>query len=134
MEILETEKLTLQAVDETHLKLTIFTDGEITKDDIPPVIEFMDQYHAPTPVLLVREGSYILSLLVLIALRQEAKRRIKAMAFIDRNHKETILTKIAKQTYMKDARVKSFDNEQDALDWLAQFGNLPTNQSPGNAD
>ncbi len=134
MEILETEKFTLQAVDGSHLRFTIFTDGEITKDDIPPTLEFMDQYHAPVPVLLVREGSYTLSVLVLIALRREAKRRIKAMAFIDRNHKDTILTKIAKQTYMKDARVKSFDNEQDALDWLAQFGSLPTNQSLSNAD
>ena len=126
MEILETEKFTLQAVDETHLKLTVFTDGEITKEDIPPVLEFMDQFSAPVPILLVREGSYMLSVLVQISLYREVKEHVKAIAYVDRNHKETVLTKIAKNTYMKDAKVKSFNNEQDALNWLAQFGSLPT--------
>jgi len=57
---------------------------------------------------------------------REVKKQVKAIAYVDRNHKETILTKIAKDTYMKDAKVKSFNNEQDALNWLAQFGSLPT--------
>ena len=125
MERLETDKFKLEIVGETHLKLAIFTNDEITKEDIPPVLEFMDQFAAPVPVLLIRKGTYSLSVLVQISLYREAKKRIKAMAYVDRNHKDTVLTEIARNTYMKGAKVRSFQDEQDALNWLAQFGHLP---------
>lgn len=127
MDRLETDKFTLEVVDNTYLRLSIFTNDEITREDIPPVLQFMDQFLDPTPVLLVREGAYSLSVIVQISLFLDVKNRISAMAYVDRNHKETVLTKIAKNTYMKDAKVRSFKKETEALEWLSQFD--PINRS-----
>jgi len=119
MDKLETDKFTLEVVDESYLKLTIFSNDQIDKEDIPPVLGFMDKLSSPAPVLLVREGSYSLSVIVQISLYRETKKRISAIAYVDRNYKETVLTKIAKTTYMKAAKVRSFSTETDALDWLS---------------
>ncbi len=124
MNKIKTDKFTLEAVEDSYLKLSIFASNEIVKEDIPDVLEFMDQFSSPAPVLLIRESVYSLSVMVQISLFLEAKRRICAIAYIDRNHKETVLTKIAKNTYFKDAKVRSFRSEADAIAWLEPFGPL----------
>jgi hypothetical protein len=51
---------------------------------------------------------------------QQTKRRLKAVAFIERDHKDVIMTRIAANTYFKDIAVKSFYDKDTAISWLSQ--------------
>jgi len=52
---------------------------------------------------------------------QQTKHRLKAVAYIERNHRDVIMTRIAANTYFRDVEVKSFYNREDALRWLSAF-------------
>ncbi|MCP4286277.1 MAG: hypothetical protein GY792_17830 [Gammaproteobacteria bacterium] len=121
MERLDTEKLTLYVVDNRYLLLVIHTDEEIASEDIPAVVEFLDQFDGPVPILIERQGNYSISPFVQIAMYQGTKKRIKAAAFLDRHTRDSILTKIAKITYFQHTKVKSFYSRKDAVEWLKRF-------------
>lgn len=121
MDRLDTEKLRLCLVDNQYLHLTIHTDEEITSEDIPSVVEFLDQFNEPVPILIERQGNYSISAKVQMAMYKGTRRRIKAVAYLDRHHRDSFLTKIAKVTYFQHARVMSFYRKQDAVEWLKLF-------------
>jgi hypothetical protein len=103
------------------LHAEIYTEDEITEADIPPVTEFLDQFETPVPALIERQGHYAISVLVQIAMMQQTKHRLKAVAYVERNHRDVILTRIAANTYFRDVEVKSFFDSDEALNWLTQF-------------
>jgi hypothetical protein len=121
MENLDTGKVRLRVVDNRYLHAEIYTEDEITEADIPAVTGFLDQFEAPVPALIERQGHYSISVLVQIAMMQQTKHRLKAVAYVERNHKDVILTRIAANTYFRDVEVKSFYDRGEALAWLTQF-------------
>ena len=121
MESKDTGKVRLRVVDNRYLHAVIYTDGEITDADIPPVTDFLDQFQDPVPALMERQGHYSISILVQIAMMQQTRHRLKAVAFIERNHRDVIMTRIASSTYFRDIAVKSFYDRNEALEWLSQF-------------
>jgi hypothetical protein len=121
MDNIDTGKVRIQVVDNHYLHVEIYTDEEITKGDIPSVTGFLDQFSEPVPALIERRGHYAISILVQIAMMQQTKKRLKAVAYIERNHRDVILTRIAASTYFRDVAVKSFYEEDMALQWLSQF-------------
>lgn len=118
IEKLDTEKLTLCVVDNQYLHLIIHTDEEITSEDIPAVVEFLDQFSEPVPILIERQGDYSISAIVQMAMYRGTKRRLKAVAFLDRHHQDSFLTSIAKASYFQHTKVRSFSNKEDAIAWL----------------
>jgi hypothetical protein len=121
MENKDTGKVRLRVVDNRYLHAEIYTSDEITEDDIKPVTDFLDQFDKPVPALIERQGHYSISVLVQIAMMQQTKHRLQAVAYIDRNHIDAILTRIAASTYFRDVKVKSFYDRSEALEWLSQF-------------
>jgi len=121
MENKDTGKVRLRVVDNRYLYAEIYTDDEIIDRDIEPVTEFLDQFDAPVPALIERSGHYSISVLVQIAMMQQTKHRLKAVAYIERNHRDVIMTRIAASTYFRDVQVKSFYTREDALNWLSTF-------------
>ena len=121
MEKKDTGKVRLDVVDNRYLRAVIYTDDEITEDDIAPVTDFLDQFSVPVPALIERAGHYSISVLVQIAMMQQTKHRLKAVAFIERNHRDVILTRIAASTYFRDVVVKSFYDRGEAVKWLKQY-------------
>ena len=137
MESKDTGKVRLRVVDNRYLHAVIYTDGEITDDDIKPVTDFLDQFQDPVPTLMERQGHYSISILVQIAMMQQTRHRLKAVAFIERNHRDVIMTRIASSTYFRDISVKSFYDRNEALEWLSQFFSdkplLPLSQTQAQA-
>ena len=121
MESRDTGKVRLQVEDNRYLHAVIYTEDEITEADIPPVTSFLDQFDAPVPALIERQGHYSISVLVQIAMMQQTKHRLKAVAYVERNHRDVIMTRIAASTYFRDVEVKSFYDRDEALNWLSQF-------------
>jgi hypothetical protein len=120
MEPLDTGKVSLSFKDGQYLHAVIYTNSELVEQDIGPIVNYLDRFTSPLPALLERKGCYAISIPVQIAMLQQAKHRIKAIAFIERNHKDVILTRIAANTYFKDIAVKSFYDREEALNWLSQ--------------
>lgn len=118
MEQLDTGKLMLRVVNNKYLHLTIHTDEEITAEDIPAVVEFLDQFDEPVPILIERQGDYSISAIVQMAMYRGTKKRLKAVAFLDRHHQDTFLSNIAKVSYFQHTKVRSFYKKEDALEWL----------------
>ena len=126
MEQLDTEKLILRVVDNKYLHLIIHTDEEISADDIPAVVEFLDQFDEPVPILIERQGNYSISAVVQMAMYTGTKKRLKAVAFLDRHHQDVFLTNIAKVSYFQHIKVRSFYKKEDAVEWLnASFCTAP---------
>lgn len=121
METKDTGKVRLSVVEDQYLHAVIYTEGEITEDDIEPVVDFFDQFSDPVPALIERQGHYSISILVQIAMMQQTKHRLKAVAYIERNHRDVIMTRIAASTYFRDVDVKSFYDRGEAIEWLQQF-------------
>ncbi|MES9925076.1 MAG: hypothetical protein ABW152_13345 [Candidatus Thiodiazotropha endolucinida] len=120
MEPLDTGKVSLCIEDGRYLHAVIYTNGELAEQDIKPVTDYLDRFTLPLPTLIVRKGRYAISIPVQIAMLQQTKRRLKAVAFIERDHKDVIMTRIAANTYFKDIPVKSFYDEEEAVNWLSQ--------------
>ena len=121
MESKDTGKVRLQVEDNRYLHVVIYTEDEITEADIPPVTQFLDQFASPVPALIERQGHYAISVLVQIAMMQQTKHRLKAVAYVERNHRDVIMTRIAASTYFRDVEVKSFYDRDEAKNWLSQF-------------
>ena len=121
MKTKDTGKVRLCSTDEGYLHAEIYADGDITEDDIPPVTDFLDQFKAPIPALIERKEHYSISILVQIAMMTQTRSRLKAVAFLERNHRDVILSRVAANTYFRDVPVKSFFERKPALEWLKQF-------------
>ncbi|MCU7844040.1 MAG: hypothetical protein KZQ93_09395 [Candidatus Thiodiazotropha sp. (ex Monitilora ramsayi)] len=121
MDTIDTGKVRLSIVDDSYLHAVIYTNEEIVEGDIPAVTDFLDQFSDPIPALIERQGSYSISVLVQISMMQQTKHRLKAIAYIERNHRDVIMTRIAANTYFRDVEVKSFYDPDEAIGWLKQF-------------
>jgi hypothetical protein len=116
----DTGKVSLCIEDDHYLHAIIYTNDEILAQDMKPVTDFLDQFTLALPTLIERKGRYAISVHVQIAMMQETKRRLKAVAFLERDHKDVIMTRIAASTYFKDVPVRSFYDRDEAVSWLSQ--------------
>jgi hypothetical protein len=121
MEDKDTGKVRLRIVDNRYLHAEIYTNEEITEHDIKPVTDFLDQFDRPVPALIERQGHYSISVLVQIAMMQQTKHRLQAVAYVERDRMDALMTRIAANTYFRDVEVKSFYDRSEALAWLSQF-------------
>ncbi|MGD8907921.1 MAG: STAS/SEC14 domain-containing protein [Chromatiales bacterium] len=121
MESKDTGQVRLRVVDNRYLHAEIYSNEEITECDIKPVTDFLDNFDKPLPTLIERQGHYSISVLVQIAMMQQTRHRLQAVAYIERDHIDTIMTRIAATTYFRDVEVKSFYDRSEALDWLSQY-------------
>ncbi|MCG7918909.1 MAG: hypothetical protein N0E37_14265, partial [Candidatus Thiodiazotropha taylori] len=55
-----------------------------------------------------------------IVMLQQTKDRLKAAAFVERDNRDVLMTRIAANTYFKDIEVRSFFNKQEAVAWLME--------------
>ncbi|MCU7878537.1 MAG: hypothetical protein KZQ84_17400 [Candidatus Thiodiazotropha sp. (ex Lucinoma borealis)] len=135
MDTRDTGKVTLSIEDNSYLHAVIYTNGDIVEDDIQPVTDYLNMFNNPIPALIERKGRYSISVPVQIAMLQQTKHRLKAVAFIERDHKDVIMTRIAASTYFKDVVVKSFYDQKEAVIWLSQYFSstplLPDAQNTG---
>lgn len=120
METFDTGKVSFRIEDDRYLHAVIYTNGELSAEDIKPVTDYLDLFTLPLPALIERKGRYAISIPVQIAMLQQTKRRLKAVAFLERDHKDVIMTRIAASTYFKDIAVKSFYDKGEAINWLSQ--------------
>ncbi|MES9939383.1 MAG: STAS/SEC14 domain-containing protein [Candidatus Thiodiazotropha sp. 6PLUC2] len=120
MHDLDTGKLTLTIEDNRYVAAVIYTNGELVKDDVKQITDYLDRFNEPIPVLIERKGHYSISVLVQIVLMQQTKSRLKAVAFVERNHRDALMTRIASSTYFKEIEVKSFYDKDEAVEWLKQ--------------
>ncbi|MEW8026229.1 MAG: hypothetical protein AB2792_14920 [Candidatus Thiodiazotropha sp.] len=120
MEAIDTGKVSLSIEDGHYLHAVIYTNGELAEQDIKPVTDYLDRFTVPLPALIERKGRYAISIPVQIAMLQQTRLRLKAVAFVERDHKDVIMTRIAANTYFKDIPVKSFYDEEEAVSWLSQ--------------
>jgi hypothetical protein len=51
---------------------------------------------------------------------QQTKSRLKAAAFVERDNRDVIMTRIAATTYFKDIEVRSFFDKPQAVAWLTE--------------
>ncbi|MCU7934356.1 MAG: hypothetical protein KZQ99_05675 [Candidatus Thiodiazotropha sp. (ex Dulcina madagascariensis)] len=121
METKDTGKVRLSVEENSYLHAVIYTEGEIIEADIQPVTDYLNMFSAPVPALFERKGHYTISILVQITMMQQTKRRLKAVAFIERDRRDALMTKIAASTYFRDVEVRSFYERKMAVDWLRQF-------------
>lgn len=121
MHILDTGKVKIFPHEDRYLIVSIYADDEINEADITLVREYLDQFEGRVSVLVKRDGHYSLSHIVQLALMLEAGKRFEAVAYLDRTHLQRDLTDFAKNTYLKDVKVRSFSDEKDADHWLRQF-------------
>ncbi|MCU7919752.1 MAG: hypothetical protein KZQ95_15550 [Candidatus Thiodiazotropha sp. (ex Epidulcina cf. delphinae)] len=121
METKDTGKVRLSVEENSYLHAVIYTDGEIIEADIQPVTDYLNMFSAPVPALIERKGHYAISILVQIAMMQQTKSRLKAVAFIERDRRDALMTRIAASTYFRDVEVRSFYERKMAVDWLRQF-------------
>jgi hypothetical protein len=120
MDSLDTGKVSFRIEDGRYLHGVIYTNEELSEQDIKPVTNYLDQFPQPLPALIERKGRYAISIPVQIAMLQQTKRRLKAVAFVERDHKDVIMTRIAASTYFKDIAVKSFYEKGEAISWLSK--------------
>jgi hypothetical protein len=121
MESKDTGKVRLRVVDNRYLHIEIYTDDELTRDEIEPITDFLDQFDKPVPALIERQGRYSISLLVQIAMMKQTKHRLRAVAYIERDHIDAVMSRIAANTYFREVEVKSFYDRSEALEWLSQY-------------
>jgi hypothetical protein len=121
MEQLDTGNVTLCIEDGQYLHAVIYTNDELVEQDIKPITDYLDRFSHPLPAMIERKGRYAIAIPVQIAMLQQTKRRLKAAAFIERDHKDVMMTRIAATTYFKDIAVKSFYDKKEALNWLSQY-------------
>ena len=117
MENIDTGRVRVSIQGDKYLLISIYTDEEVTSEDVFHVREFMGQFDRPVPALLFRQGNYSLSFEAQYALMNEA-------AYVDRSLQDQALTDMAKSTYMKNVPVKSFFTIEEAENWLQQFGGI----------
>jgi hypothetical protein len=121
MEQIDTGKVTLCIEDGQYLHAVIYTDGELLEQDIKPVTDYLDRFTSPIPAIIERKGRYAISIPVQIAMLRQTKQRLNAVAFIERDHKDVVMTRIAASTYFKDIPVKSFYEKKEAISWLSKY-------------
>ncbi|MCG7984278.1 MAG: hypothetical protein JAY90_16190 [Candidatus Thiodiazotropha lotti] len=120
MQNIDTGKVTLSLQDNRYVLAVIYTNDEIEKEDVKPVTDYLDQFKEPIPILIERAGHYSISVMVQIVMLQQTKNRLKAAAFVERNNRDVLMTRIAANTYFKDIEVKSFFEKQQAVAWLTE--------------
>ncbi|MCG7987365.1 MAG: hypothetical protein JAZ20_05810 [Candidatus Thiodiazotropha weberae] len=120
MQNIDTGKVTLSLEDNRYVLAVIYTNDEIEKEDVKPVTDYLDQFKETIPILIERAGHYSISVMVQIVMLQQTKNRLKAAAFVERNNRDVLMTRIAANTYFKDIEVKSFFEKQQAVAWLTE--------------
>jgi hypothetical protein len=120
MQNIDTDKITLCIEENHYVHAVVQTDDELGKDDIKSITDYLDQFNEPIPILIERKSRYSISILAQIQMMQQTKSRLKAAAFIERDHRDALMTRTASTTYFKSIAVKSFYNRQKAIEWLMQ--------------
>ncbi|MCG8067915.1 MAG: STAS/SEC14 domain-containing protein [Candidatus Thiodiazotropha taylori] len=118
MQNIDTGKINLSLEENRYVLAVIYTNDEIEKEDVKSVTDYLDQFKEPIPILIERTGHYSISVMVQIVMLQQTKNRLKAAAFVERNNRDALMTRIAASTYFKDIEVKSFFKREDAVAWL----------------
>ncbi|MES9962254.1 MAG: hypothetical protein ABW116_01830 [Candidatus Sedimenticola sp. 20ELBAFRAG] len=126
MDALDTGNVRVTPVGDQCLLFTMYTNDEIKFSDIVQIFRFLDQFNGTVPGIVERVGCFSLPYEVQNILMKEAVLRFKALAYIDRNYRDRQLTHYAKLTYMKSIPVESFSDCKTAMNWLAQYGTLPS--------
>jgi hypothetical protein len=126
MQNVDTGKISLSIEDNRYVSAVIYTSGEIKKADVKAVTDYLDQFDQPIPIVIERTGHYSISVRVQIIMLQQTKNRLNAAAFVERNRRDVLMTRIAASTYFKDIEVRSFFDKPQAVAWLTEnFADQP---------
>ena len=127
MKYLDTGKYSLSRVGDKYVLVVMYSDQELTKNEVPTVVEYFRQFSGKVPVLVNRKGRYSLSTGAQLAFIKHAKKLFSAIAFFDKTPLQRRITKIASISYLRDLPVKSFTDFTSAEDWLKNYGPIPPN-------
>jgi hypothetical protein len=116
MQNIDTGKMILSVEDNRYVSAVIYTNEEIEKADVKSITDYLDQFKPPIPILIERTGHYSISVRIQIVMLQQTKNRVKAIAFVERNNRDALMTRIAANTYFKDTEVRSFFNKPRCCD------------------
>lgn len=125
MEYLDTGKYSLSKVGGEYVHVIMYSDQELTTNEVPTVLEYFSQFKGRVPVLVNRKGRYALSAGAQLAFVKHAKKLFSAMGFLDHSPLQRKITQIASITYLRDLPVRSFSELSEAEAWLKTFGPLP---------
>ncbi len=115
----------MSKVGEAYVEVVVYSDQELSTDEIPIVLNYFRQFEGRVPVLVNRKGRYALSTGAQLAFIKHAKKLFSAFAFLDSTPLQRKITQIASITYLRELPVKSFSDLSSAAVWLEQYGPLP---------
>ncbi|MDJ0808103.1 MAG: STAS/SEC14 domain-containing protein [Gammaproteobacteria bacterium] len=125
MEDLDTGNFTLSKIGNEYVLAEVYTDHELTLEEAPAVLEYLNRYEGRVPLLVDRQGRYSLSAGAQLAFIKHAKELFSAIGFVDHSPLQRRITQIASITYLSGLPVKSFPERSQAEAWITQFGPLP---------
>ncbi len=103
----------------------MYSDQELTSNEVPTVLDYFRQFEGRVPILLIRKGRYALSAGAQLAIIKHAKTLFCAFAFLDSTPLQRKITQVAGITYLRELPVKSFSEITTAVTWLKKYGPLP---------
>ncbi|MES9875894.1 MAG: hypothetical protein ABW117_02280 [Candidatus Sedimenticola sp. 1PA] len=109
-----------------YLLFTLYSDGEVTSDDLSLIRKYLVRFCGKVPLLVLRESLYSFSPEALQAMMMEAESMVRAVAYVDRSSQDRLLSEYAKSTYLRNIPVKSFMSLEEAEEWVGQYGPLPS--------
>ncbi|MES9845640.1 MAG: hypothetical protein ABW131_13410 [Candidatus Sedimenticola sp. 6PFRAG5] len=126
MDKLDTGMIRIAPERDQYLLFTLYSDGEVTSDDLSLIRKYLVRFCGKVPLLVLRESLYSFSPEALQAMMMEAEAMVRAVAYVDRSSQDRLLSEYAKSTYLRNIPVKSFMSLEEAEEWVGQYGPLPS--------
>lgn len=88
--------------------------------------EYLSQFLGKVSIIVTRDSEYWLSAVAQKMMFKEAADYVSAVAYVDKNNREEMLSQHAMQTYLSGGiMVNSCRSLEEAFQWIKQFGQLP---------
>ena len=129
MDILDTGRIRIEPKEGMCLHFSLYAECEVPEEDLSLTRTYIDQFDGKVSFLVTRDSKYSLSAGAQIVMFKDAATRVKAVAYVDRSHVDTLLSANANNTYLRDVDVCCFDSVEKAFEWICQYGPLPKMKS-----
>ena len=121
MESFDTGKIHIESKSDFCIHLSFYADGEVKKQDIRQIRQYLLQAEGKVTCIVTRDGEYWLSASAQKMLFQQATESVTAVAYVDTNQHQQLFTYHVSQTYLSGIHVKSCRTMEHAHHWLKRF-------------
>ena len=126
MSILDTGRVRLEPMEGMCLHFSLYKNGEVLEEDLALIRSYIDQFDGKVSLLVTRDNDeYSMSVGAQKMMFTGAASRIKAVAYIDRSHVDTMLSAYANNSYLSHVDVRAFNSKEKAFEWISCYGPLP---------